>query len=184
MKIFYIHGFGSCFKNSDKIETLSRNHEVTGLTYDTTDSPYKNFKLLAEASYESELIIGTSLGGWYAALVGTETGKPFVSINPAVEPQRSLNKYIGTGIDYCGNYYTLNQETVKEYDRIRTDGYGMVLVDESDEVINPNDIDKIDHNFEVHKFSGGSHRFEHIEESLHLIESFFNRSIVLGFNEA
>lgn len=40
-------------------------------------------------------VVGSSLGGFYAAWVAENTGCPAVLLNPAVDPARDLAKYIG-----------------------------------------------------------------------------------------
>ena len=40
-------------------------------------------------------VVGSSLGGFYATWVAAHTGCPAVLLNPAVNPARDLQKYIG-----------------------------------------------------------------------------------------
>ena len=44
---------------------------------------------------ESMAVVGSSLGGFYATWVAEHTGCKAVLLNPAVEPSRDLEKYIG-----------------------------------------------------------------------------------------
>lgn len=44
---------------------------------------------------ESMAVIGSSLGGFYATAVAERLGCPAVLLNPAVDPARDLEKYIG-----------------------------------------------------------------------------------------
>ncbi len=44
---------------------------------------------------ESSAVVGSSLGGFYATVVAEATGWPAVLLNPAIEPARDLEKYIG-----------------------------------------------------------------------------------------
>jgi len=44
---------------------------------------------------DSMAVIGSSLGGFYATYVAEHTGCPAVLLNPAVNPARDLEKYIG-----------------------------------------------------------------------------------------
>ena len=178
MRILYIHGFGSNFdSNSPKIQTLSEIGEVVGYTYDYTETPEFNISNFIEyaSQHKVDLIIGTSLGGWYASEVGRLCGVPFVAINPCVHPQESLVRYIGEqNLDHYGNLYTLTKEICNLYYSITGDGFGMVLVDDGDDVISPDSINTIEHGYRVHKFQGGSHRFDHMKESLSLILEHFH----------
>ena len=50
---------------------------------------------IADWPRDSMAIVGSSLGGFYATWVATHTGCPAVLLNPAVNPARDLQKYIG-----------------------------------------------------------------------------------------
>lgn len=43
----------------------------------------------------SSVVIGSSLGGFYATLISAQTGWPAVLLNPAVDPARDLAAHIG-----------------------------------------------------------------------------------------
>ncbi len=42
------------------------------------------------------VLMGTSLGGFWARKLGHELGKPWIALNPAVQPSQSLRRYLGT----------------------------------------------------------------------------------------
>ncbi|SDN06531.1 YqiA/YcfP family alpha/beta fold hydrolase [Polaromonas sp. JS666] len=48
-----------------------------------------------EAGFESQAVVGSSLGGFYATAVAERTGCKAVLLNPAVDPARDLARYIG-----------------------------------------------------------------------------------------
>ena len=50
---------------------------------------------IADWPRDSMAVMGSSLGGLYATWVATHTGCPAVLLNPAVNPARDLQKYIG-----------------------------------------------------------------------------------------
>lgn len=62
-------------------------------------SPREAFALLmhgtADWPRESMAVVGSSLGGFYATAVAEQTGCKAVLLNPAVDPARDLEKYIG-----------------------------------------------------------------------------------------
>lgn len=182
MNILYVHGFGSKFSgDSEKIKSLSKIGNLTGFDYDYTASPVNTVKTLKDVMIEADtdILVGTSLGGWYAAVVGSKLGVPFVSINPAIDPVNSLSKHVGNGADHYGRGYYLDPENVADYNLFEfpTNGHGIALIDMGDEVINPNAINEINPLFAVHSFEGGSHRFEHMEESLPLIVGMYGRAL-------
>ena len=65
---------------------------------------------------EIDGVVGTSLGGLYAAEVGRMAGIPSVSINPCLEPYMSLSTIVGTTSNYAtGKEETLTQELVTTF---------------------------------------------------------------------
>lgn len=174
----YIHGFGSSFdSNSEKIKSLEKIFNVCGITLDYTKSYKEIIKELKEfnSNILADIVIGTSLGGFYANQLSVSDRISFVAINPSIEPKITLKKYLGSGIDYNGNSYYLEENTINEYPNFIDKGYGLILLDENDNVINPERTKELyKESYRVISFEGGSHRFEHIEESLELILNFYN----------
>ena len=62
-------------------------------------SPRKAMELLMDGiqtwPLDSMAVVGSSLGGFYATCVAEQTGCKAVLLNPAVNPARDLEKYIG-----------------------------------------------------------------------------------------
>lgn len=169
-QIMYCHGFASHFDPSkDKVQMLSQLAPVIGVTVDYTRPPEEVFNALALplAHGPHTLIVGTSMGGFYAAWLGSELDLPFFAINPAIAPGTSLRKHIGAGMTYFGSAFDLKAEVVDAYNDLpfRTDGQGQVVVDLGDEVINPQvTITAVGNKLPVITFPGGSHRFDHMRE--------------------
>lgn len=186
MNIMYIHGFGSKWKpNSDKVKTLSQIGKVSGVTmpYDLPSSGvYQSYKSYI-INNDIDLVVGTSLGGFWSAYMGSKMGIPFVAINPAINPKSTLNKYQGVGETYYGEPYNLEQAVINEYPDFPTSGAGLILLDMGDKVLNSKETQKkLSGIFGVHAFDGGSHRFDHIADSKDIIQNFYNRmEVVYGF---
>lgn len=175
-KILYIHGFASSFKpNSEKILGLKRLGEVLGVNLDYTESPGVVFRKI-EAVVQREhvdVLAGTSLGGYWSAKVGTALKLPFVAMNPAIEPGKTLRKYIGRGETYFGESYYLKEITVDAYEDFPLSGNGLILLDLEDDVLNAHHTKKVlNDDYPVICFEGGSHRFEHIDEAISDIDDF------------
>lgn len=173
MKIMYVHGFGSLFDpESEKIQTLSKLGEVNGISVDWSKPETALLDLMEFAqSYEPDLVVGTSMGGWGASYVAPTVAAPFVAINPAIDPANTLRKYLGEGIDHIGRRYTLVEEDIATLPTLNEKGCAMILLDMADQVIDPNvTLNKYSKVYDVRTFEGGSHRFEHMQESLELIE--------------
>lgn len=141
-QIMYCHGFASNYNPSkEKVQVLSELAPVIGVTVDYTRPPEKVFNVLAQplAHAPRTLIVGTSMGGFYAAWLGSALDFPFIAINPAIAPSSSLRKHIGAGMTHFGSAFDLRAEIVDAYNNLpfQTDGHGQVFLDLGDEVIDP-----------------------------------------------
>jgi len=186
MNILYVHGFKSQFKEqSDKVRALNKIGKVYGVTLDYTNTFCEIKSVLHKVVLEKsiDLIVGTSLGGFYSAILGASAGIPFVAINPAIDPIMTLNKYIGDGVTFSGEAYTLKEEIILDYPDFPLDGCGFILLDLGDDLINAKQTrTALEKAYRMKVFNGGSHRFMHINESLDEIKGFFETSsFVYGF---
>ncbi|WP_169731116.1 YqiA/YcfP family alpha/beta fold hydrolase [Marinomonas ushuaiensis] len=174
----YIHGFGSKFKpQSDKVESLSSLGFVHGIDIDYTDRRSVITQQLRDVIIQKhiELLVGTSMGGYFSAEVGLMVGLPYVMINPAMNPRTTLSKYIGDGVDYYGRSYHLEKTTVEEYDQMALKNqHGLLLLDKGDELIDYRETVRLLPDTQTLIFEGGSHRFDHINESLVAIQQYAN----------
>lgn len=126
-------------------------------------------------------LVGTSLGGYWAARFGNHLDLPAVLINPTIHPHQSLRRYTGHRLL---NFVTRTRNTLVEsvpdtYRDIARSGDFLVLLDKGDEVLDyqtalswyepllPAD--------RIIVFEGGSHRFGHMEEALPNIRQFLFR---------
>ena len=187
MNILYVHGFGSQFdETSNKIQSLKDLGTVFGVNIDYTRSKHELFEELCLVAIELgiDLLVGTSMGGYMAAAVGDKLGIPFVAINPAIKPDEPLKKYLGTHKTYYGEPYTLSEETTCTFGSIETTGCGLILLDKGDDVIPYQDTKQLlEKHYSVKVFEGGSHRFEHMSESISLIDDFyFQAGLVYGLD--
>lgn len=118
-KALYIHGAFSAFKpESAKVLNLSKEYEVVGFTYDIEKEFLYNLKEMETFCFENDVdfIVGTSLGGLYAAEIGYRLNIPSVLINPCVEPQMSLSKIVGKQKNFTtGKTEELTKEVVDTY---------------------------------------------------------------------
>ena len=167
LKIFYIHGWQSCFdKTKPKVRHLAALGEVAGITVDYVNESLSEIKSRMRnriLDFDPDLVIGSSLGGWMAAHIGTEYDMPFVALNPCVNPPQSLGL------------------PEKEYGPFATGGYGLILLDSGDEMFDSYETERqLRGYYECRRFPGGYHQFAHMEESIPLIEKFLSMSIVWG----
>lgn len=173
--ILYCHGFASNFDpDKPKIRALERLAPVRGVTVDYARNPFEAFNAHLDAlrGAERPLIVGTSLGGFFAAWVGSELNLPFLAINPAIRPATSLRAYLGEGVTHFGEPFLLTEAVVDAYRDLtfRTDGPGRVVLDMGDEVIRSRDtLLEVYDALPVLTFPGGSHRFDHMGELVDLL---------------
>ena len=177
LSIVYLHGFASKFDyDSVKVKGLMQIGNVSGFNIDYTQHQSDILELAINEIHNKEfdLIVGSSMGGWLASQVANSLNLPFVAINPAISPSNLLKPYIGTHEDYYGMNFTLTEPVVTSFSDFSTEGDGLILLDEKDELIDSLKTKHIlEPYFQVKMFSGGDHRFQHIEESLDIINSFY-----------
>ena len=101
--LLYLHGFRSS-PQSAKAQTMAQrvqtqHPEVNWWCPQLPASPAKAMALLLEGTANwprvQTSVMGSSLGGFYAAWLSAHLAIPAVLINPAVRPSRDLAKYIG-----------------------------------------------------------------------------------------
>jgi len=187
--VMYIHGFGSMYdKNSSKIRELSKIGTVLGMTIDYTKHPADIEDDIHAFAIENkvDMLVGTSMGGYFANRVGSLHSIPFVMINPAIHPENTLMARVGKNRDYYGRDYHLEEQTVIAYITrgMYSTGHGLLLVDEGDELIDAaHTIEWLSPYFRYREFEGGSHRFEHMRDATANIDSHYVQSLCIGFGE-
>lgn len=182
----YLHGFNSAFApENDKVESLSILGEVVGISYDSYSSYQKIYDHLATAISQYDLddtvVVGTSLGGFWAAVMGSKLSIPSIIINPCYDPTNMLQKHVGPQKNYATGMETnfeldsaLSYNNYKLYD-LQYRYLPLVLLDMSDDVIDSFESKELFKGFPNAQYDGGSHRFDHMEESLPNINIYLNR---------
>ena len=101
--LLYLHGFRSS-PQSAKAQVMTRYVQAhhSGVTWwcpQLPASPAQAVALLLQGTAAwprgQMAVMGSSLGGFYAAWLSAHLGVPAVLINPAVHPSRDLARYIG-----------------------------------------------------------------------------------------
>lgn len=115
--IVYLHGFNSSEHSAKARETaafldqcgLAETFHCPRLPPHPADAIAAATALLQRLPADT-LLIGSSLGGFYASWLAEALGLRAVLINPAVRPDRSLAAYIGPQTNpYTGEQYTLGE---------------------------------------------------------------------------
>ena len=126
------------------------------------------------------------MGGYMAHKMGTECSVPYVMINPATDPATTLQKYLGSGVDYYNQKYTLHEDTLTSFPPMSDSENvpALLLLDMDDDVCdanNTNQIFKTSKCVTTNTWTNGSHRFDHMEESIPLINAFEGKNLSYGF---
>ena len=139
----------------------------------------KQLQALIESHQQDQLVlIGSSLGGYYATYLSEYYGIPAVLINPAVRPYDLWETHLGEHRNYYSNeIHTIGREDIqelKELDvlQLKSPANFMLLVQTGDEVL--------DYRQAVDKFSSseciirenGSHSYENFSAELPAIFKF------------
>ena len=101
--LLYLHGFRSSPQSSKARAVAQRvQQQHPGVIWwcpQLPPSPREAMALVAKGTagwpQASMAVVGSSLGGFYATWVAAHTGCRAVLLNPAVNPARDLQKYIG-----------------------------------------------------------------------------------------
>ncbi len=177
--IIYIHGFASC-ADSNKVKILKEYFKDVK-AIDLPPSPLETIKILSDFAKPSNILIGSSLGGYYAMYLAEKFGLKAVLINPSLKPYKTLKKYIGTQYRYCDNQpFEWKKEYLKELKKLKTKpkrGNYLVLLQSNDEILNYKKTLKTFKkrpNAKVVVEYGGNHRFENLSSYLCMIKNFIN----------
>jgi len=184
MKLIYLHGFAS-IGNSSKSNWLRENICDGNIALVAPDLPNRSSEaaafldaFFADLKDESVGLIGTSLGGFFAAFYGAKFGWPTVLINPLSD----VNDLTGSSLGENKNYYT---DEIFIMDQIDADclqamsaamlapsAPSLLLLDKGDDVLDYHKaISRFGQSSAVHLFENGSHRFDHLPESLPAIRT-------------
>ncbi len=183
--IIYIHGFNSSGQSGKAKELAEMFPEEQVIAPDLPWQPEKAMVLLEQLIQrcldEKVLLIGSSLGGYYAQYLGWRLGYPVVLINPALDPVPLLLECVGKQTNYyTQEVYHLTGEAVFSLQRFAVAPGDMkapvlVLLDKRDEVIDYQIAERAYRDFGTVKcFEGGSHRFEHLQDAKALLNAFYS----------
>jgi predicted esterase YcpF (UPF0227 family) len=129
---------------------------------------------------EPTILIGSSLGGFYAQYLARQFNLAIVMINPALQPALTLTPYLGWHTNfYTGERYYFGEQQLTRLlhydivdpcsDPVPT----LVVLDAGDEIIDYRYAQtRYTDCAQVIVFPGGDHQFQHLAEASELIRSF------------
>jgi predicted esterase YcpF (UPF0227 family) len=174
--IIYIHGFASCGKGnkSQALKKYFKNEEV--FAPNLPINPTKAIEFLEKFISKETILIGASLGGFYASYLAQKHNLKAVLINPSTNPHKKAKKFIGLHERYCdGKKFEVTKKDIKDLEKLyvkKPNGKYLVLLQSEDEVIDYKIALKKYKNQKVVVEYGGNHRFENINDYFSMIENF------------
>ncbi len=176
--ILYIHGFASC-GNSNKTRLLTQHFDKV-LSPDIPVDPDEAISFLQKLIIDNEvsLLIGSSLGGYYAAYLAEKFQIKTVLLNPSTQPFITLAPYVGTNEFFCsGERFEWTREHIHKLmpyaiSKNSIKAPVLVLLQKGDEILNHTKAAEVYENYKVIVQEGGNHRFENLDEYLGIIEEF------------
>jgi uncharacterized protein len=121
--ILYLHGFISspASRKAAMLGEYLRTH-APDIEYRVPALHHRPARAIAQVEEQCRaadasglLVVGSSLGGFYATVAAEKTGCRAVVINPAVHPHRHFERYLGPQRNlYTGEEFDLTQEHVAE----------------------------------------------------------------------
>ncbi len=189
--VIYLHGFASSGRSS-KAQRLQRwlaPIPVHAPTFRQDPPSAVRFlegyirDAVAQTPQEPLLLVGSSLGGYYAQYLARRFPAGVVLINPALNPVETLAQCVGENRVFQTQEvftFTLSQlqalESFDIVDPCASPAPTLLLVDQGDEVIDPSlAVERYSGCAEMRIFEGGNHGFAHLEESLDLVKDFYQR---------
>ena len=170
--IIYLHGFGSTGESDKAIsikQNLGKDFEILTPTLSTKpNKAIEEIRNLLSESNKSYILVGTSLGGFYADYFSKLTDTPALLINPLVDIEDikqfiGLNENFKTGksFHFTENDYKYLQQINKQKTHIVDNAPKIILLAKDDNLLDYKKsltyFNDSNHYFSI--FNEGSHRF-------------------------
>jgi len=178
--IIYIHGFNSspASEKAQQFKACCQRLEsvdlaISELSFDPREAVNQLESLVAGADQKLYLLVGSSLGGYYATWLSEKYGCRAALINPAVSPVKTLGEeFLGPQQNlYTGQEYEFTREHALLLDTLdinplqHSENF-LLLVQTGDSVLDYRQaVERYKGSLQVVQ-EGGSHRFENFENVL------------------
>lgn len=181
--ILYLHGFASS-SNSHKVQVLKSISDISVSAFDLDENPAIAIKqissFVSEHSREDIMLMGSSLGGYYALHIAGLFDLPAVLINPSMQPYNTLSRFVGVEqknyskdeiIVYKKEYIeTLRSLATDKADQSKI----LLMVQTGDESLDYSIAVKLLPNAMQSIQEGGNHSYENFKESFPMIKGFYH----------
>ena len=191
--LLYLHGFNSSPESAKAQQTqqwIAQNAPgiefICPLLPPYADRAMALLCEIVEARLpEPVFVVGSSMGGFFASCLaeryasfGQGAGVSAVLINPAVSPDRGLDKWLGENSNYhSGETWLFEEHHIDEYQRwdpaeIKNRNNYLVLLQSGDEVLDYRDAEQRYQGCKIILESGGDHSFIDYHRHLEIIHQF------------
>ena len=185
--IIYLHGFNSTGDSAKGQFLKEKLPDIDVLTPTYHYDPRLAIPFLESLIQEQRpqeqpvMLVGSSLGGYYAQYLAHQAKLKVVLINPALMPMSTLHDYLGANTNfYTGEKYTLTQAHLDALlaldipDPCANPVPTLLLLDEADEVLDYRiAASRYRKCAEMIIFADGDHQFQHMTASLSRIKAFY-----------
>jgi predicted esterase YcpF (UPF0227 family) len=166
--ILYIHGYNSTGEETSRKIREGTDKQVIIVQYpfENADQSFETIKSKIEEYLSEDIIlVGSSLGGFWANYFAERFNLRVVLINPAIHPSQTLKKY------------QKDTEKYAKYEHIPVKGiHRSIILGLSDEVISPKDtIEYYDKSYsQLYLFPHEGHRFNDFKTINSIINKVYN----------
>lgn len=176
--VCYFHGLDSSELSAKAVQcghylaqqTHQRHYHVPRLGYDPKRVHQQITSLLGVCTHPTGLM-GSSMGGYYAAWASQQLGLPAVLINPVPAPHHLLSEYLGKRTNpYTGEHYTFDADDVAYFSQqaitVSHPERLQVWLETDDEVLDYRFTAEFYRDCDVRILKGGNHAFVNFEQCL------------------
>lgn len=190
--IVYLHGFNSAGSyDNPKVKALQKLDEVKLINYNSFATPYdiiNEIVMQLDSIKEDFVIVGSSLGAFYAGLVSVKYDCPSVLINPAYYPAENLQPLVNKQLE---NFATkevnvLTDMTLGLYSNFRSPWISqylpLVIIAKDDEFIDPTASAEVYKDCLLNEVEEGGHQMKNLKDYINIIEHYINNCSILDFS--
>jgi predicted esterase YcpF (UPF0227 family) len=175
--LIYIHGFRSSPLSEKSRAFAEVFPDITLATYDTLhpDDGFKQLDAIVRSHISRPtILIGSSLGGFWAYQLAKKYSLKCVLLNPCMNPEVTLKPDIGLVVNmYTGATGMMNESDLLKYGDYRLDGEPrecVVLHERGDELIPYEEsVANFEGRAKLVLIEGGSHSFENLDAAIYEI---------------
>ncbi|MBR4786815.1 MAG: hypothetical protein IK013_02900 [Bacteroidales bacterium] len=189
--ILYIHGFNSAGggHKAQLLQEMFPECKVLSPTFDCKNPQAIRSKLDSLMRTQNiRMVIGTSLGGFFALYCSMKHHKQAVIINPTTKPSQTLRKFIGKQKNFVtGEVYQVTEADIAKYEKFEDDIMAGLEPDNNlvHFVLATDDELLGDHTYLEQKFSqchdfnyfdGQGHRFTSVKIIRHILQDALSKA--------